>query len=155
MSTKSSIAWGDSFHFYEEIFDDDFVYLELRACEHCGRGWTNSIAIPRPVWEVIRRYSNLSEARSLCQATEEELRQEGKTRVEERIQEVKDNPDGLGRIAGALLYGNVDDPPEEQVERYVEFMTGKVERAKDLVDFYNKHEANYVKDKDSEVGEEG
>jgi hypothetical protein len=29
MSTKSTIAYGPTFHFYHEALDDNYVYLEL------------------------------------------------------------------------------------------------------------------------------
>jgi hypothetical protein len=29
MSTKATIAYGDNFHFYHEVLDDNHVYLEL------------------------------------------------------------------------------------------------------------------------------
>ena len=29
MSTKSTIAWGEDFHLYREVFDEDHVYLRL------------------------------------------------------------------------------------------------------------------------------
>src|SRR5262245_11226145 len=33
MSTKSTIAHGRSFHLYHEVFDEDYVYLELEEAK--------------------------------------------------------------------------------------------------------------------------
>lgn len=34
MSTKCSLAYGDTFHLYQECFDEDNVYLELEGIEY-------------------------------------------------------------------------------------------------------------------------
>ena len=29
MSTKATVAYGKNFHFYKEVLDEDFIYLEM------------------------------------------------------------------------------------------------------------------------------
>ena len=54
MSTKSTFARGDTFHFYNEVFDDDHVYLEVRGTQFEAGYGRVMIPIPIHVWETIR-----------------------------------------------------------------------------------------------------
>ena len=54
MSTKCTIAHDASFHFYQEMLDDDHVYLELRTTQFEARYGHVVIPIPVHIWETIR-----------------------------------------------------------------------------------------------------
>ena len=58
MSTKSSIAGGEQFHFYTDLFDTDeeqgTLYLQLRGTGCCEKSLSTT-AIPPYIWGVIRR----------------------------------------------------------------------------------------------------
>jgi hypothetical protein len=54
MSTKSSVAWGDDFHFYTEMHDGDNVYLRVDKAEFYATKHGVTVTIPRAIWEVIR-----------------------------------------------------------------------------------------------------
>lgn len=54
MSTKSTIAHGDNFHFYHEAADDDHVYLELEGVEFEAGHERVMVSIPIHIWETIR-----------------------------------------------------------------------------------------------------
>lgn len=56
MSTKSSIAYDkDRFHFYEECFEDDRVFLrqELTAIEFKANNHHIAVSIPADVMDLI------------------------------------------------------------------------------------------------------
>ena len=55
MSTKSSLAWGDDFHLYEEIFEEGVVHLELRGVDFQANRDAVEVAIPIAIWESIRQ----------------------------------------------------------------------------------------------------
>lgn len=82
MSTRSSLAHHESFHFYHDLMDDDdTVYLTLR--EPCGHN--TSIAIPIAIWETIR---HLGGARfDYADKTDQDLLDEVSKAVDERIDE--------------------------------------------------------------------
>ncbi|NJM74895.1 MAG: hypothetical protein HC852_02890 [Acaryochloridaceae cyanobacterium RU_4_10] len=58
MSTKSSIAYGDNFHLYQEIFDTGAVYLELTDADFEVQSSSGQnriqVRIPAEIWEIIR-----------------------------------------------------------------------------------------------------
>ena len=56
MSTKSSLAYGDNFHLYQECFDEENVYLELESVEFEASRDRVTVSIPVAIWEVIRAY---------------------------------------------------------------------------------------------------
>ena len=56
MSTKASIAYGDDFHFYTEVLENDCVYLEMSgyAIEFEAGPKHVMVRIPAHVWGKIR-----------------------------------------------------------------------------------------------------
>src|SRR5579872_1898583 len=78
MSTKSTIAYGDNFHFYHEVFDEEFVYLTLEGVEFTAYRNQVTVAIPLAVWEVIRKRAGVEEF-SLADKTDEELQKLAQT----------------------------------------------------------------------------
>ena len=116
MSTKSTIAHGPTFHFYHEVLDDDYVYLELEGVQF--EAGYNRVMVPIPVhiWEVIRQYPGVD--LSFAEKTDEDLRRYVEQEVNERIkryQEAHERGRGLVRLFGALAYGSADEPREQQI----------------------------------------
>jgi hypothetical protein len=72
LSTKSTIAHGENFHFYHEIFEEDFVYLSLQGVEFTAYRDQVTVSIPLAVWEVIRKRGGVGEL-DLADKTDEEL----------------------------------------------------------------------------------
>ena len=85
MSTKSTIAWGEDFHLYREIFDEDHVYLQLDTT-HFEAGYGRvMIPIPLHFWETVR---HLGGARlDLVDLLDEDLLAKVQKDVDERIAE--------------------------------------------------------------------
>jgi hypothetical protein len=118
MSTKATLAYGPTFHFYQEVFDDDAVYLELEGVQF--EAGYNRVMVPIPVhiWEVIRQYPGVD--LSFAEKTDAELEQLVEQEVEERMwryQEASENAKGLVSLFGALAYGAADEPREQQITR--------------------------------------
>lgn len=117
MSTKATIVYGPGVHFYHEVLDDDYVYLELEAVPFEASYNRVVVPIPLHVWEVIRHYPGLDLA--FADKGDDELRQYVEQRVDERIQafrEAEADGKGISRVAGALAYGTADLPREQQLE---------------------------------------
>ena len=125
MSTKSSIAYGDSFHFYHEVLDDDHVYLELQTT-HFEAGYGRvMVPIPIHIWEVIRHLGGAQ--LDLVEKTDEELLATVVTNVDERIakyqEALREHPNRAGLIGfiGGLVYGSAKSPRAEQIESGMAF----------------------------------
>ncbi len=119
MSTKCTIAHDASFHFYQEVLDEDHVYLELRTTFEDRYGHV-VIPIPVHIWETIR---HLGGARlDLVDKDDSELLAMVEAEVDERIAGYqaarREHPDraGLARIIGCFQYGAADDSRADQVQ---------------------------------------
>jgi hypothetical protein len=56
MSSKSTLASGPNFRLYTDLFDHAGVYLEMAGVKfESSNDWVK-VAIPFPIWEVIRQY---------------------------------------------------------------------------------------------------
>src|SRR5437016_35336 len=102
MSTKSTIAHGDDFHLYHEIFEDDFVYLELEGVEFRATRDRVMVPIPLAVWEVIRKRGGAD--LSLAAKSDEELRLLVGRVVDERIAEYQEGLARTGDPSHARLF---------------------------------------------------
>ena len=95
MSTKSTIAHGQNFHFYHEVLDDDHVYLALDTT-HFEAGYGRvMVPIPIHIWETIRQ---LGGARlDLVDKEDEDLLVMVEANVHQRIAEyqqaLRESPD--------------------------------------------------------------
>ena len=122
MSTKATIAHGPTFHLYHEVFDDRFVYLELDGARFEASPDRVMVPIPVHVWEHVRRFPGID--LSLADATDDELRADVEAYVDERIARFEaaetDRERAFAGAFGALGYGPVEAPREEQVARGME-----------------------------------
>ena len=135
MSTKATIAHGKNFHFYHEALDDRYVYLELEDVPFEASYNRVMVPIPTHIWEVIRRHPGVD--LSLVDKTDDELRVQVEQRVDERIAEYNRLNDdakqrGLFRIFGALTYGDVELPREEQLAKGIAYFTALRERQRQI-----------------------
>lgn len=114
MSTKHTIKYSEDFHFYQECFDDDNVYLEVSG---------NSVIIPIEIWESIK--SSYCPYLSLVNKTDEELAEMVTVQVMERLDYYNKQPNALWNIVGGLVFGLASDPVEDQLKAGMEFYTNK------------------------------
>ena len=110
MSTKSTIIYGKTFHFYEECFDNQHVYLELEGT-HFEAGY-NHVMVPIPIhiWESIRHYG--APDLSLAALTDDELDALATSKVDEHIEGYRQAKDDRIRLIG---YFGADRPRDEQI----------------------------------------
>ena len=59
MSTKSSIAYGPTFHLYNEALDEDYVYLEMEGVQFEASYNRVMVPIPMHIWEYIRQFPGI------------------------------------------------------------------------------------------------
>ncbi len=132
MSTKATIAYGESFHFYHECFDDDHVYLQLENVSFEASAGQVTVAIPVDVWETIRC---LAPARlELVELSDDKLHRMIERQVDERIAEYEQiktaHPDRAGMFAffGSHVFGSADKPRGEQIKHGLKHYTRERER---------------------------
>jgi len=113
MSTKSTLAHADDFHFYTELFDERHVYLELRGVDFVAGRDRVTVPIPLSIWEVIRTLGGVEDL-SLVQASDERLRVLAETDVDARIAAYQSDPDRESPQR-AWFHSGADLPREEQV----------------------------------------
>ena len=136
MSTKSTIAHGETFHFYHEALDDDHVYLELETT-HFEAGYRRvMLPIPIHIWETIRHLGGAQ--LDLADKQDDELLAMVESEVDQRIAEyqqaVRETQDRAGfvRIFGCLPYGMADLPRVDQIHKGMEYFRHKRQRQREV-----------------------
>ena len=59
MSTKSTIACGEKFHLYHEVFESEFVYLGLEDVNYEILSNEIRLEIPVYIYEYIRQFKSM------------------------------------------------------------------------------------------------
>jgi hypothetical protein len=128
MSTRTTIACGDDFHFYHEASDDDHVYLELETTQYAAGYGRVMLPIPIHIWETIRHLGGVE--LDLADACDEALQARVERAVEERIgryqQAVREGRDSMLLVLmGLQPYGSPELPRDEQIRRGRRYFEGQ------------------------------
>lgn len=121
MSTKCSIAHGTGFHLYNEVFDDEHVFLQLDKADFEATPDSVMVKLPLHVWEYIRSFpgADLSDA----DLSDEQIREEAIKAVDSRLTQAAQAKQGEVRnligIASDLVMGSIDLPRDQQIATYV------------------------------------
>jgi len=120
MSTKATIAYGQTFHFYHEVLDDGYVYLELKQVQFEASYNRVMVTIPVHIWEVIRQYPDID--LSWADKSDTEILDYASQNVEDLIRDYEAaDPDKRGWVSlcGGLVFGKTDAPRDAQIEQGV------------------------------------
>lgn len=119
MSTKSTVAYGPNFHFYQEALDDNFIYLRLEGVQFEASYNEVTVPIPVHIWEVIRQYPGTD--LSWADKTDEEITKYVIQKVDERIEQYRqaetEQQRGFISLCGSLTFGMADTPRQEQIDQ--------------------------------------
>ncbi len=133
MSTRSTLAYGPSFHLYHEVLDEDYVYLRIEGTQFEASYGQVMVPIPVHVWEVIRRHSGVD--LGLADQTDDELRRHVEQMVDDRLkrhQKAAENAKPIAALAGSLVLGSIDEPREIQVAKGLEDYTRRREHQRQV-----------------------
>lgn len=133
MSTRSTIAYGPSFHLYHEMSDEDHVYLQVEGTQFEAEYGRVMVPIPVHVWEVIRHYRGVD--LQLADQTDDELRRHVEQMIDDRLkrhQEAAEHVKPIVALAGALFFGSIDEPREVQLAKGMEDYTRRREHQRQI-----------------------
>lgn len=157
MAIKTTLAYGKSFHFYQESLNNDYIYLELEDIPYDVGYRRIMIAIPIDIWETIR---NLGAARlDLLNTTDAELIELVVKGVDERSAQYEAartaNPDqaDLIRLDNATVFGLADDEREQQINRGFEYYRIERERQRGIVTRIAQHKIIDINTQDNHTSE--
>ncbi len=123
MSTKVTVAYGENFHLYKEVFDEDFIYLEIEGVQFEASYNRVMMPIPVHIWEVIRQYEGTDLSWAL--RTDEEIVRYVEQEVDKRIQKYQqaenEKSKRLIALLGSIPYGNADTPRQQQIEKGIAY----------------------------------
>jgi hypothetical protein len=123
MSTKVTVAYGKNFHLYKEVFDEDFIYLEIEGIQFEASYNRVMMPIPVHIWEVIRQYEGTD--LSWASKTEEEIVRYVEQEVDERIQKYQqaenEKSKRLIALLGSMPYGVANLPRQQQIEQGIAY----------------------------------
>ncbi len=123
MSTKVTVAYGENFHLYKEILDENFIYLEIEGVQFEASYNRVMMPIPVHIWEVIRQYEGTDLSWAL--RTDEEIVRYVEQEVDKRIQKYQqaenEKSKRLIALLGSIPYGNADTPRQQQIEKGIAY----------------------------------
>jgi hypothetical protein len=146
MSTKSSLAHGENFHFYEECFDDQHVYLELESTEfeviqiqrRNSKDFSGRVLarIPLETWITIQQVK--PPHMDVVGKSDQELLEMVQTDVDERIARNKtaiaDGKRTLGILMGSLAYGPADKARDVQIQSGITHFTEQRNQQREILE---------------------
>lgn len=112
MSTKNYMAYGPNFQLYSELFDESWVYLELKNTEFEASANRVKVAIPIFVWEAIRFHTAIDFSK--VNSTDEELAEEAKQLVADYLSPKNNDLRYLG--LSSIHYGEANLSNEDRVQ---------------------------------------
>ena len=123
MSTKVTVAYGENFHLYKEVFDEDFIYLEIEGVQFEASYNRVMMPIPVHIWEVIRQYEGTD--LSWASKTDEEIVRYVEQEVDKRIKKLKEAENEKSKrliaLLGSMPYGMADTPRQQQIEKGIAY----------------------------------
>jgi hypothetical protein len=143
MAIKTSLAYGKNFHFYQEAYNNNYVYLELEDAPYDAGYRRVMIAIPIDVWETIRGLGGAN--LDLVNATDEELIRLIEKSVAERIAQYEaarvSDPEAAERqrFHDSLIFGAADEPRDRQLTRGIEYFKTERERQREVMVRISQH----------------
>lgn len=128
MSTKATIVYGKTFHFYHECLDNQHVYLELEGT-HFEAGY-NRVMVPIPIhiWEVIRHEGGAD--LSLANKTDDDLRRMAEEQVDECIKRYEESEENS--FYRKISFG-ADKPRNEQIAETLQRLTANRKQQQEIV----------------------
>jgi hypothetical protein len=134
---KTTLAYGKSFHFYQEVHNNNYVYLELEDIPYDAGYRRVMIAIPIDIWETIRRLGGAD--LTLVHTTDEELVELVERKVTARIAQYEAarvsapaDTDRL-RFHDSLIFGAADESRDHQLTRGMEYYKTERERQREVM----------------------
>lgn len=131
MSTKASLAYGNDFHLYEEVFDDERIHLSLSNVEFEASKDGVSVAIPLHIWECIRQFSN---ARfNLVKYSHEMVLEMVAKKVDQRIKSYMENGEKpTEAVFGCIIFGLASESRDYQIQQGMSFYLEERERQRSI-----------------------
>jgi hypothetical protein len=115
VSTRTTLWHNEDFHLYQEGFDEENVYLEIRS-----RYFESLIfKLPLMAWKEMRQHTIQPMERYL-DFSDEELRAEAEREVDEHRRELAGQPDSPFKgFLGSFTFGPKDSSREEMIEHFL------------------------------------
>lgn len=145
MSTKSTIKYGDDFHFYNECFDDKHVYLDLDSTSwEASSDGGITVSIPLPIWAIIRESAPVE--LPYAEMGYSDIRKHVEKEVDERIEKYTSAPDkkskALIAFFGSLAYGGAGDSRESQITKGIKYFERKRDEQSEILKQINIYKEN-------------
>lgn len=117
MSTRITLWYSDEYHLYQDGFDEQNVYLDIKSTQFDSL----ILKIPLAAWKEMRQHTIEPNERYLS-LSDEELRAEAEREVDDH----REYLDSLGdsrfkSMAGMLIYGPAEGSREDMIERFLTY----------------------------------
>jgi len=116
MSTRITLWYGEDLHLYQDGFDDENVYLEVRS-QYFDQ---LVVKIPLSAWKAMRQHTIQPAARYI-NVTDEELLREAEQEVDAHRARLAQEPDSKFKgFLGSFTFGNPESTREEMIRRFLQ-----------------------------------
>ena len=142
MSTRSTIACGDDWHFYHEAWENDCAYLEFS-----GGDQRVCVRIPDYVWAVIRekwpidlRFAGKSDEEVKVHITDvvSQRVKDWNNRIQKTMEddnlsrEHAEERHAINGMCGCIQFGSMGDPEENQIKSGLEYYLQERDRQNEV-----------------------
>jgi hypothetical protein len=166
MSTKSSLAHGENFHFYQECFDDQHVYLELENTEFevfqtqrpNSKEFGGRVMVRIPllaptaapsgpgaleIWITIQQVKppHMDLASKSDQELLEMVQKDFEARITRNQTAIAEGKRTLGILMGSLAYGPADDARDLQIKNGIAHFTEQRNQQREILE---RSKANWI-----------
>ena len=117
MSTRLTLWYNDDFHLYQEGFDEQNVYLEVKT-SHLEEF---VLRIPLAAWKEMRKQT-IEPAERYSDLTDEEMLAEAERAVDEHRKRLEGLPDTkVKSFVGGLVFGKPGSTRSEMIKSFLHF----------------------------------
>ena len=115
MSTRITLWYSEDLHLYQDGFDDENVYLEIRSQYFDAL----VVKIPLSAWKEMRQHT-IQPAERFMDMTDEELLLEAEREVDEHRARLAAQPDSkLNGLFGIFTFGSAESTRDEMVRNFL------------------------------------
>lgn len=141
MTNKNILLNGRNYKVYTRCFDEENIYLQFEGFEFSTNDDSVTVAIPLNVWENLRKVDGISQL-DLVNMSDSEIEKKVAEEVDGRIRELslfgkEDNMAKLIKMENYIVYGDANDPKDNQIKKGLSFYLEQRERQKAILNKIN------------------
>lgn len=129
MSTKITLSHNDFIHVYNEVFNDESVFIEFNISDDRMSRITVTLDPSTAIVMYAGLHGQIENSLNHAQRTDDQIMEQVKKQVAKRT-----SKGGVYSIMGEIPYGLSSDSAEQQISRGFDYFKSHRDKYKDMVD---------------------